>query len=73
MNRDLGLPEMEELDPMHRGGGDVSFVAKQVESMTGFGSIGGGAHAVGEFVDLTSLAAQAKRCALMLIRLTETK
>jgi glutamate carboxypeptidase len=69
INRDMGLPLMEELDPMRRGAGDISFVAKNLDSLTGFGSIGEGAHAPGEWVDLTSLPLQAKRCALMLLRL----
>ena len=43
VNRDLGLEKMEELDPMKRGGGDISYVAKDLPSLTGLGSIGGGA------------------------------
>ena len=57
---------------MKRGGGDISFVAKNVDSLTGFGAIGDGAHAPGEYVDLKSLALQAKKAIAikMLLRLT---
>ena len=70
INEDLGLSTVEELDPMQRGGGDISFVAKDLECLTGMGSIGSGAHAPGETVDLTSLALQAKRAAIMMYRLS---
>jgi glutamate carboxypeptidase len=69
INRDLGVPEMEELDPMRRGAGDISFVAAKLESLTGFGAIGDGAHAPGEWIDLTKVALQGKRAALMIYRL----
>ena len=68
MKHTMGL--MPELDPMKRGGGDISFVAKELPSLTGLGSIGGGAHAAGEWVDLKSIGLQAKRDALFMLRLT---
>lgn len=69
INRDLGVAEREELDPMRRGAGDISFVAAKLESLIGFGAIGDGAHAPGEWIDLTKVALQGKRAALMIYRL----
>ena len=70
VNRDLGLPEMAEYDPARRGAADSSFVAADVPTLAGLGAAGGGAHAVGEWVDLTSLPRQAKRAAVLISRLT---
>jgi glutamate carboxypeptidase len=70
-NRALGLPDMEALDPMLRGAGDVSFVAPFVDSLDGLGAVGTGAHAPGETVDLSRLPLQSKRTALLLYRLTQ--
>jgi glutamate carboxypeptidase len=70
-NRTLGLPDMEALDPMLRGAGDVSFVAPFVDSLDGLGAVGTGAHAPGETVDLSRLPLQSKRTALLLYRLTQ--
>ena len=69
-NRALGVPEMEALDPMLRGAGDISFIAPVVDSLSGLGSNGiGGGHAPGEGVDLQSLPLQSKRAALLIHRL----
>ncbi|MBM3725785.1 MAG: M20 family metallopeptidase [Acidobacteria bacterium] len=69
-NRAMGTPVMPALDPMLRGAGDVSFVAPYVDSITGLGGMGGGSHAEGEFVDLSSLPLQAKRAALLILKLS---
>ncbi len=69
VNRDLGLPEMGELDPLQRGAGDISFVADKVDALVGFGAAGEGSHAPGETVDLTSFDRQIKRAALLMTRL----
>jgi glutamate carboxypeptidase len=69
-SRLAGLPELGELDPMQRGAGDISFLAPHVDSLSGLGAIGTGSHAVGESVDLDSLARQAKRAALLIHKLT---
>ena len=37
VNRDMGLPEMGELDPAERGAGDISFVAADVDGLVGLG------------------------------------
>jgi glutamate carboxypeptidase len=73
VNRDLGLAEMPELDPLQRGAGDLSFVAPYVPGLAGLGTAGAGAHAPGESVDLTSLPLEAKRAALLMRRLSREK
>lgn len=69
VNRDLGLAEMAPLDPLKRGAGDVSFVAGDVDSLAGLGTLSTGDHAPGETVDLTSIRRQAKRAAILISRL----
>ena len=73
VNRDMGLPEMGELDPEKRGAGDISFVAKDVDSLAGLGPDGRGSHAPGEVVDIPSLAKQAKRAAILMSRLARER
>jgi glutamate carboxypeptidase len=70
VNRALGFPEMAEYDPARRGAADSAFVAADVDTLGGLGIAGGGAHAEGEWVDLTSLPLQAKRAALLMHRLS---
>ncbi len=69
VNRDLGFPEMPEFDPARRGAADSAFVAADVDTLAGMGMAGGGAHAEGEWVDLTSLPRQAIRSAILMARL----
>ncbi|WBH17296.1 M20/M25/M40 family metallo-hydrolase [Sphingomonas radiodurans] len=73
VNRDIGLPEMLEMDPSKRGAADSSFVAADAVTLGGMGASGGGAHAVGEWVDVTSLPRQALRSAVLISRLTQEK
>ncbi|MFM6854368.1 MAG: M20/M25/M40 family metallo-hydrolase [Sphingopyxis sp.] len=70
VNQDLGLPPMAEYDPARRGAADSGFVAADVDVLGGLGAVGGGAHAVGEWVDLTSLPRQALRSAVLISRIT---
>jgi glutamate carboxypeptidase len=72
VNRDLGLPEMAEFDPARRGAADSSFVARDAVTLAGMGAAGGGAHAEGEWIEIASLARQAKRSALLITRLART-
>lgn len=37
VNRDMGLAEMGELDPIRRGAGDIAFVANDVDGLVGLG------------------------------------
>lgn len=70
VNRDLALPEMPEYDPAKRGAADSSFVAADADTLGGMGASGGGAHAEGEWIDLSSLPRQATRSAILISRLT---
>src|SRR5580704_13535876 len=72
VNATLGLPVMEEMDPMARGAGDIAFVAPYVPGLVGTGVMGEGAHAEGETVFLDSIPRQAKRMALLMYRLSKT-
>jgi glutamate carboxypeptidase len=71
VNRDLGLSNMEPLDPALRGAGDLSFVAPYVASISGLGAYGCGSHAPGETVELGSQTYQTRRVALFLYALTQ--
>jgi len=70
VNRDLGLSQMDELDPALRGAADSGFVAADVPTLGGLGAAGVGAHAEGEWVDLDSLVRQAQRAAVLISRLS---
>ncbi|APR54324.1 M20/M25/M40 family metallo-hydrolase [Sphingomonas koreensis] len=73
VNRDMKLPEMTEMDPAKRGAADSAFVAADVDTLAGLGVAGGGAHAEGEWVDLTSIPLQALRNAVFMTRLSKEK
>jgi glutamate carboxypeptidase len=71
VNRALGVPLMEAIDPMSRGAGDASFVAPFVDVLDGMGAPGRGMHAPGESVDLSRMPLQTKRTALLLYALIQ--
>ena len=73
VNRDLGVPEMPEYDPARRGAADSSFVANDVDTLAGLGVAGGSTHAEGEWVDLGSIARQARRMAIFMTRLSRER
>ena len=74
VNRDLGLPAMEPLDPSKRGAADISWVAKDVDAgLNGLGPASRGSHAPGETVDIASIWRQAKRAAILMSRLAAEK
>ena len=73
VNRDLGLPEMGELDPVKRGAGDISFVAADADGLAGLGASSRGDHAPGETVDIASIFRQAKRAAILMSRLASER
>jgi len=73
VNKDMGLPEMGEIDPLERGAGDISFVAADVDGLVGLGPAGAGSHAPGEHVDIPSIARQAKRAAVLMSRLAQER
>jgi glutamate carboxypeptidase len=68
VNRDMGLSEMGELDPAQRGGGDISFVAADVDGLIGLGPSGSGSHTESESVEVPSIFKQAKRAAILMSR-----
>ena len=71
VNTTLGLPAMNEMDPMLRGAGDIAFVALYVPGLVGTGAMGEGPHAEGETIFLDSIPRQAKRMALLMFRLSQ--
>jgi glutamate carboxypeptidase len=70
VNQDLGAPTLAALDPDLRGAADISFVAPYVSGLSGLGLPGSGAHTPEETADLSALALQIKRVALLIYRLT---
>lgn len=73
VNADLGLPAQEEIDPLKRGAGDISFVAADVDGLVGMGPASSGDHTPEEAVDIASIWLQAKRAALLMSRLSVSK
>ncbi|HXH53708.1 MAG TPA: M20/M25/M40 family metallo-hydrolase [Sphingomicrobium sp.] len=73
VNRDMGLAEMGELDPLLRGAADISFVARDTDGLAGLGAAGRNTHAEGEAVDIPSIFRQAKRAAILMSRLAQEK
>ncbi len=71
VNQDLGLPQMAEYDPGRRGAADSSFVARDADVLAGMGAMGGGAHAVDEWIEIASIDRQAKRAAILMSRLAQ--
>lgn len=67
-SRALGYGAVAALDPGRRGAGDISFVAPLIDGLDGLGAMGGGSHAPGEHVDLTTLTMQTERAALLMYR-----
>ena len=61
VNRDLGQPEMGELDPVKRGAGDISFVAADVDGLAGLGAASSGDHAPADVVSVDLQAGQSRR------------
>jgi glutamate carboxypeptidase len=58
---------------LKRGAGDISFVARDVDSLAGFGADSRGSHAPGETVDIPSIFKQAKRAAILMSRLARER
>jgi glutamate carboxypeptidase len=69
-SRDAGLPAVGAVDPARAGAADIAFVAGRVEmAIDGLGLKGRSDHTVEETADLTMLTVQAKRAAVLLLRL----
>lgn len=71
-SRDLGFGPVTAVDPRDAGAADISFTAgRVVMALDGIGLMGTGGHTIDETADLTTLASQAKRAALLMYRLRE--
>ena len=73
VNRDMGLPEMGELDASKRGAGDISFVAADISGLAGMGPASSGSHTASETVNIPSIFKQAKRAAILMSRLAQER
>ncbi len=70
ITKDMGIGETKAGDPGSRGAGDISDIAKYVDSLDGLGASGGGAHKPGETINLKEFPFLIQRAALMIYRLT---
>lgn len=71
VSRDLGYGAMTAVDPGRAGAADVSFTAGHVDmAIDGLGMGGADDHTVKETADLRTLPMQAKRAAILFLRLT---
>ncbi|MEJ7779315.1 MAG: M20/M25/M40 family metallo-hydrolase [Daejeonella sp.] len=70
VTKDMGIGATIAGDPGSRGAGDISDIAKYVDSLDGMGASGGGAHKPGETIDLKEFPYLIQRAALMIYRLT---
>jgi glutamate carboxypeptidase len=70
VSRDLGFGPVVAVDPGAAGAADISFTAGRVDmALDGLGLMGSGGHTVHETADLTTLASQTKRAAVLMYRL----
>ena len=67
---DMGIGTTLAGDPGARGAGDISDIAKYVDSLDGMGASGSGAHKPGELINLKELPLLIQRAALMIYRLS---
>ena len=71
-SEDLGLGTVTAVSPDRAGAADVSFISTEVKSaIDAVGMKGGDDHSPNEWADLKSLAIQAKRAAVTLLRLSK--
>lgn len=70
ISRDMGIGPTLAGDPGARGAGDISDIAKYVDSLDGMGASGSGAHKPGELINLKELPLLIQRAALMIYRLS---
>jgi glutamate carboxypeptidase len=71
ISRALGESPVVSVDAGSRGAADISFIASMVGAgLDGLGPFGTGMHAVGETIELPSIAVAAKRAAILMHRLT---
>lgn len=70
VSKDMGIGATKAGDPGSRGAGDISDIAKYVDSLDGLGASGGGAHKPGETINLKELPYLIQRAAILIYRLT---
>ena len=70
ISKDMGIGATRAGDPGARGAGDISDIAKFVDSLDGMGASGSGAHKPGELINLKELPILIQRAALMIYRLS---
>lgn len=70
ISEELGFGPVAAVDPRRAGAADISFAAAHVEqAIDGLGLMGEGGHTVDEVADMRTLPQQAKRAAILLLRL----
>lgn len=70
VSQDLGYPALDPVDPGARGAADISFVAPILDSLSGLGPNGKGAHATEESLEAEALMVAIERAAVFIYRLT---
>lgn len=70
ITKDIGIGPTRAGDPGARGAGDISDIAKFVDSVDGLGASGSGSHKPGEVINLREYPYLIQRAALLIYRLT---
>jgi glutamate carboxypeptidase len=71
-SRDLGFGPVTAVDPSKAGAADISFTETLVDmALDGIGLMGNGGHTARETADLRTLPGQAKRAAILMLRLAD--
>jgi len=71
-SRDIGIGEIDLIDPMRLGGADISGVASFVDgALAAIGGMGAGWHSFDETADLDKIAIRTKLAAAFLLRLSQ--
>lgn len=70
ITKDIGIGPTRAGDPGARGAGDISDIAKYVDSVDGLGASGSGSHKPGEVINLREYPYLIQRAALLIYRLT---
>ncbi|MBR9790657.1 MAG: M20 family metallopeptidase [Gammaproteobacteria bacterium] len=72
VSQDLGQGSVTAVNPLNAGAADVSFTSEYVEmALDGLGMSGSGGHTVNETALVSALPDQAKRAAILMLRLSE--
>jgi glutamate carboxypeptidase len=73
VSRALGSGPVEAQDPGTRGAGDISYIAGQADALDGLGTLGGGDHSPGEYMNLKAMPVLTQRAAILIYRLTHRR